>query len=183
MNVRRAVGRVFSGLTPRAFREAVDAHIGPAVEEWATRMGYTHTALAAELDVARQTLDQYLRGPAAPKGVRMTVGMLYAMPLPVRVLAAEDLVGEDYAVVAIPKASVRGGCDRRFLSRAMRGGVDALATAVEHGEDGHITRAEAAVLLPMAEKHLRDVLAIIELAREAERTGIATLATGRELDA
>lgn len=171
---RRAVGQSLEGLTPRRVRELVEAEVGPALERWIARLGYTHTGVAAALDVERQTLDQYLRGPSAKRGARLTMGVLYTLPLPVRALVAQDLVGDDFTIVELPRpeAARRG---RRWLTRMLRAGTEALTRAVDDGDDGSFCRAEAVALLPLAEAHLREVVQLVELLREAERTGVATL--------
>jgi hypothetical protein len=177
---RRAVGVTLESLTPRAFREAVDEGFGPALERWATRMGLTHTQHAEEMDVTRQTLDQYLRGPAKPKGVRSTVGFLYAQPLVLRVLAAQDLIGDDYTIVELPRAENGKRPNRRWLTAILRGGTEALTKAVDHGDDDRFTRAEAAELVPMVENLVRELVRLLEILREAERTGVVCLESVHE---
>lgn len=182
MNVRRAVGVALEGLTSRKVREAVEAEAGPFLERCIARMGYTHTAVADEMDVERQTLDQYLRGPSGKRGARLTMGVLYTLPLPIRALFAQDLVGDAFMVTELPKAS-GAPANRRWLTRMLRGHTEALTKAVDHGDDDRFDRGEAAELRPMVRAALADLMRLDQLLEEAERTGVVTLERAQEKSA
>ena len=57
----------------------------------------------------------------------------------------------------------------------LRGGTDALTRAVEHGDDDAFSRTEAAELIPMVEGLLRELVRLLEVLREADRTGSVKL--------
>lgn len=176
---RRAVGQSLEGHTSRRVRELVEQHAGPFLERLIARMGYTHTDVAEAMDVSRQTLDQYLRGPSGKRGARLTMGVLYTLPLPIRALFAEDLVGPTHMVVERPHAS-SAPADRRWLTRMLRGHTDALTKAVDHGDDDRFSRAESAELRPMVRAALADLVRLDQLLEEAERTGVVVLEQVRE---
>jgi hypothetical protein len=149
-----AAGQTFSNSGTKSEATAsIDTHFGPWLKRVMGRLGATDTACAEAIGVARQTFAKHLDAGKSPR-----VSWLYMLPEIVRVAIAQDIVGDEYAVVK--RSDVKASAHDDF---ARFGAITAktsslTATYAQHLSDGVVDIVE--------ERELREKF--VEVINEAQ---------------
>lgn len=165
-----------SSRTPRIEREQRKADSSDRLDRLLREHDVTQASVALDLGVGETMVAEWCK-PEKPRSMPFADAL--GLPEVVRRALAQDLVGAEYAIVALPSQTEAAGSDLLAIARVQREAGDVISQHLSALADGHMSAAEGAALEREVDEAIGALLTVRERARQAQRERVVALRRSR----